>query len=256
MSDGLIVTVKANNLALLNEELGFYGRLARKTVEQVVEKKGRDLGIQLYREFTARRYGGNRREKIAEREMRERAAAGNGTRLRPEIRLKFEAAKKQLTQEIRSAGQIRRRAREMGGAGSLDVFRAALKQGISDRKKRTNAWRVAVGMEVGMRQAGRGVLGASFLMFRRQKGDARQGDITTATGTRLIRNRTNQPLGKVEFAPGRVTISGYTEGLDVVDNRYAIINAAAAAVRADMRNYFRRKLGENSQAFRLLKPIN
>ena len=55
----LTLTADARELDLLNRELGLYARLSGKTIGETLDKKGRDLGIQLYRGFSEAKWGGS-----------------------------------------------------------------------------------------------------------------------------------------------------------------------------------------------------
>lgn len=218
MSAPIAITVTAPNLDRLNSELGLYAQLARKTMSEVVAKKGRDLGIQLQRQFTDHRFGGKGGGKIARTELENRTSRGIGTRVRPSV------------------------LQELGVAAKSESQRGNQRTG---NRRRLSLWQIAVGREVSKRQAGRGVLGASFLLFRKRTSQSR--------GTFLVVNRTGNPMGKVEQGDGFLSIVGYTPGLQVVNMRYGVVNNAAAMVRRDMQPYFKRKLGENSAAFQFIK---
>lgn len=216
MSDGFTVQIDPRSLqqlAALNRELGQYAVLARKTMDETLDKKGRDLGIQMYREYTAHKLG----KGIARRELDARAAAGKGTRVRPELLARYREGRAQFSKLGSNKG----------------------------RKSGVNQWRRIVGAEVALRQSGAGVLGASFLMFRNRSNGA--------LGNRQVLNRTGKPLGAVLRSHGTLSIIGYTPGLAVVDARYGIIGNAAAAVRADMAPYIARKLAEAQARNRFVK---
>lgn len=120
----LSLTADTRELDLLNRELALYSQLSGMTIEETLDKKGRDLGIQLYRLYDAHRFGKGQRKGFAAIELSARTAQGRGTVVRPELRARYESARKALTSEIRSAGQYRRSAKELGLAG-LGVYRAA-----------------------------------------------------------------------------------------------------------------------------------
>ena len=191
-------------LQQLNRELALYSVLARKTMDEVLDKKGRDLGIQLFREFSAHKLG----KGMARRDLDARTAAGKGTRVRPELLARYQQARKQFSALGRDKG----------------------------RRSGVNQWRRIVGAEVAMRQAGSGVLGASFLWYR-NRGSGR-------VDTRQVLNRTGKPLGEVVRTPGALSIIGHPAGLAAVSARYGILANAVGAVRADMAPYITRKLAE------------
>lgn len=208
------------SLEALNSDLALYMRLSGKTAQEVLEKKGRDLGIQLYRGFTDAKWGGSGAAPgIARLELRARTAAGIGTRVRPELLMRYRSGRA-ADRAVRAAG-----GRVPGGRRSL--------------------WQRIVGGEVALRQSGRGSLAASFLLFRRRSSQAR--------GVTYQVNRISKRAGYVERGENYLRIVGLTPGLAEVDRRYGITAGAIAAVRADMAPYFLRKLRENRPQFRILK---
>lgn len=126
-------SVESPDLQRLQLSLREYAELSGKTDAEVLAKKGRDLGIQLFRGFRQHKFGGSERQRgqqgVAWRELRQRTAAGLGTRVRPSL--------------LQSSGRGRSR-------------------------RRINARQEAVRREVAARQRSRGYLAASFLWFRRR----------------------------------------------------------------------------------------
>lgn len=200
-------------LARLNQGLRLYAQLARKTMDEVLEKKGRDLGIQLYRGFRGVRWKG---KGIAYREFRRRLRAGQGTRVRTREILDKWKARIPLVQNVTKRG-IRR------GRVATDTYP-------------TSQWQRAVAQELARRQAGQGALAASFLWMRRRSSQAR--------GTYYVRNKTGRPLGYVEKGAEYFRIVSLQPGADVVDQRYGIVARAAATVMSDMAPYIDRKQRE------------
>jgi len=200
-------------MARLNQGLRLYAQLARKTMDEVLDKKGRDLGIQLYRGFRAVRWKG---KSIAYREFRRRVKSGQGTRVRTrEISEKWKS-KIPLTQNVTKRG-IRR------GRVATDTYP-------------TSPWQRAVAQELLRRQAGQGALAASFLWMRRRSSQAR--------GVVYVRNKTGRPIGYAERGAEHFRIVSLQPGADIIDRRYGIVARAAAAVTADMAPYIARKQQE------------
>lgn len=238
------------SLAQLSTELGQYAELARLSLEEAIEKKGRDLGIKLYQGFKEVQWGGpGKTAGLARAELATRTAAGRGTRVREVLRRRYREARSELDFDVRSYGQQRRRA------GTLDQWSSARDKGIEARAKRRSLWQKIVGEEIRMRQSGIGYLAASFLLFRRAtRFSTSKGKMVASLSRDFVPNRTGKPLGAVERAPGRLSILGYAEGLDVVDSRHAVVPRAIEAVRADMIPYIQRKLREQTTRFRYARP--
>lgn len=223
-----------SDLARLNVGLGLYAKASGKSMDEVLEKKGRDLGIKLYQGFRAVRWGGNAGTQgniLAFAELRARTAAGRGTRVRASILAQMDASRQTLAQA--RVGLLRARA-----LGPLTV--AQRRELRTNVRRRANLWRAAVGAEVRARGRGVGVLAVSFLWFRKRQSRER--------GTFFVRNRTGRPLGYVEKQPNSLRIVGLTPGLDVVGERYGVVSAAVNAVTADMIPYISRKLDAAARA--------
>jgi len=101
------------------------------------------------------------------------------------------------------------------------------------RRLRTDLWRRIVGRELSARQAGIGMLGASFLWYRKRSSQSK--------GTYYMPNRTGKPLGYVDRGDGYLRIVGEAAGLEVVDPRYGIVSQALAIETADMVPYIERR---------------
>lgn len=213
--------VLSSNSAAFNSALGQYMGLTKALPDEVLEKKGRDLGIRLFRGFRGRQYGGPQRNAgIARRDLATRTAAGQGTRVRRSLLNEYFEKRQALRSEIKGF---------VGPQNSRGELRSI--------KRRVALWQSFVGREIGLRQRGIGVLAASFLWFRRRTSQAR--------GTFYVRNKTGRPLGSVEKGEGYLRIVSATDGLVKVNQRYGIVDRALGDAATDMMEYIRRKEREN-----------
>lgn len=216
------------SLASFNAQLARYMELSKKLPNQILEKKGRDLGIKLFEGFREHQFGGNpKRKGIAAEELRQRSSQGRGIRVRPSLRKRYEQGREHLTYSVRSFGQGARRSL------LLSDYREAKREGRAARKRRSALWKKTVGMELAARESGIGVLAASFLWFRKRSNNS--------MGTFLVPNRTGKPLGYVERSENAMRIVGETPGLGTVDAKYSVVVGAINTATADMVEYITRK---------------
>ena len=216
------------SLASFNAQLARYMELSKKIPNQILEKKGRDLGIKLFEGFREHQFGGNpKRKGIAAEELRQRSSQGRGIRVRPSLRKRYEQGREYLTYSVRRFGQGARRSL------LLSDYREAKRDGRAARKRRSALWQKAVGMELAARESGIGVLAASFLWFRKRSNNS--------MGTFLVPNRTGKPLGYVERTENAMRIVGDTEGLAATDAKYQVVAGAINTATADMVEYVTRK---------------
>lgn len=216
------------SLASFNAQLARYMELSKKLPNQILEKKGRDLGIKLFEGFREHQFGGNpKRKGIAAEELRQRSSQGRGIRVRPSLRKRYEQGREYLTYSVRSFGQGARRSL------LLSDYREAKREGRAARKRRSALWKKTVGMELAARESGIGVLAASFLWFRKRSNNS--------MGTFLVPNRTGKPLGYVERTENAMRIVGETPGLGTVDAKYSVVVGAINTATADMVDYITRK---------------
>ncbi|HNZ63506.1 MAG TPA: hypothetical protein PKH23_04175 [Bacillota bacterium] len=202
--------------------------LSKKLPNQILEKKGRDLGIKLFEGFREHQFGGNpKRKGIAAEELRQRSSQGRGIRVRPSLRKRYEQGREHLTYSVRSFGQGARRSL------LLSDYREAKREGRAARKRRSALWKKAVGMELAARESGIGVLAASFLWYRKRSNNS--------MGTFLVPNRTGKPLGYVERSENALRIVGETPGLSAVDAKHSVVVGAINTATADMVEYVTRK---------------
>jgi hypothetical protein len=222
-----------HNLASLNSALERYAAASGKTMDEVLEKKGRDVGIRIWRGFSEKKFGGPGRKRVglARAELAARTAAGEGTRVRESLLHAYARQRKQLAID-------RLPLLEQKEKGLLSRSgRAALRKNLG---LRANLWRATVGREIALRQKGIGVLGASFLWFRARSNQAR--------GRFFVRNKTGRRLGYVEKGEGYLRIVGLKEGIGIVDARYLVVATALAGALADTEVYLARKQEEAFQA--------
>lgn len=223
------------SLAQFNARFARYAELNKRMPDELLEKKGRALGIALFKGFREHQFGGAPKNKgIAAEEFRARAEKGEGIVVRESLRKRYEQGRDFLTFSMRSAGQSARYA-------TLKADRQEAKRdGRAARKRRANLWQKAVSMELAARESGIGVLAASFLWFRKRSNNAR--------GTFLVPNRTGKPLGYVERTENAFRIVGETEGLAATDAKHSVIVAAINSEMADLDAYIARKEMENREA--------
>ena len=222
-----MITIETS-LAKFNEQLSRYMQLSKKLPGDILEKKGRDLGIKLFEGFREHQFGGNpKRKGIAAEELRQRSSQGRGIRVRPSLRKRYEQGREYLTYSVRSFGQGARRSL------LLSDYREAKRGGRAARKRRSALWKKTVGMELAARESGIGVLAASFLWFRKRSNNS--------MGTFLVPNRTGKPLGYVERTENAMRIVGETEGLAATDAKYQVVAGAINTATADMVDYITRK---------------
>lgn len=222
-----------HNLDVLQQALEDYAALSGKTSDQVLEKKGLDLSIKLGQAFRGKQWGGpSRQSGLARAELLARRASGRGTKVREKLMETFRQGRAELTSDIRSAGQHRRRARELGGRTGLSVFIAAAKAGLAARKRRAGLWNRIVAEEIRLRQKGIGVEAAGWYPYRRR---------STSAGAVFVRNKRGRELGFAEEGAGFLRLGNLVPGSDIVANRYDLLNQAMEAVIADIGEYTNRK---------------
>lgn len=206
-----------------------YTELSSRAPEDLMEKKGRALGIALFQGFDAKKFGGPGKKKrgLARAQLDERTADGRGTKVRPSLLAAYKSERAAFGSSIRSLGQL---ARNEIRSTQYKQLRAESRM---MRKKRAGLWNRVVSAEVNARQAGIGMLAASFLWYRKRQSQAK--------GTYIVPNRTGKPLGYVERGEGFFRIVSEAEGIDVVDARYGIVQAALARETADIVEYLAKK---------------
>lgn len=119
----------ASQLNRLNVRLRQYLDLTKKNEDEVLNKKGNDLRIQLFKLFYAQKFGGKGKKKIAWKELKDRTKAGRGTYVR----------QKYLTRAV--------------------PF-------VDKNGRKLSPWQRLVAQETARRQSGIGLLGVTFLQRR------------------------------------------------------------------------------------------
>lgn len=209
-----------SNLAAFNRALRQYATLTTKTLDEVLEKKGRALSIALFQGFAAHKWSAGRKG----------AGAVLGAMFATATRLPRSAYRQGNRLTDSAAGQVPVRKPVAGAPWSGSI------PDTTSNGAAMGAWRAAVAQEVLRRRAGVGVLGASFLWYRYRSNNA--------MGTFIVKNKAGKGLGAVERGDGFIRIIGYTEGLEKIDLDYGIVSAAIARETDDMDVYIQRKMQE------------
>lgn len=206
-----------------------YTELNSRAPEELMEKKGRALGVALFQGFSEHKFGGPGKvvKGLALGELRQRAADGRGTKVRPSLLSEYKQLRAHLGFSVRSFGQAARYSM------SKEDRREAKRDGRAAKRRRAALWNMYVGKEVALRQAGIGMLAASFLWYRKRQSQAK--------GTFTVLNRTGKPLGYVDRGEGFLRIVSEADGIDVVDARYGIVQAVLQRETADMAEYITKK---------------
>jgi hypothetical protein len=125
------ITVDTSDVDRFPHRLREYERVSGKTADEVLDKQGNKLRIEIGREFRKVKWKGGK--KVAQKELRARTRAGKGTK----VRLKY------LADDY------------AGSAPDTDKNGRPL-----------NKWQKLVWQEINRRQAGTGILGISFFNKR------------------------------------------------------------------------------------------
>ena len=226
MNQLISVEVK-EELDALNATLGAYLQVQSKlTTEEVLAKKGKDLGIKLFQGFWKLRELG-RRGDFDGPLFRQAAARGWRTKLR---------SKELFKEPYFTIAQFGRTAKMRYRKGEPRP---------SFGKKRT-ARGLLVAQELARRQRGIGLLGLSYLMFRKRD------DRNDLKGWRLVENKTSRKFGLMsrvtsgidEAGNAYFRIENFTPGIATVGEKQGIFAEAFRAARADMAAYLARKQTE------------
>lgn len=190
----------------LTRNLHDYELASRKTRSEILDQKGNDLRIQLFRGFWAQKLGGpgGKKKGIAFRELDRRTRAGVGTLVRLRV---------------------------------LDEKWIANMPETTKDGKPLSLWQKLVYQETQRRQSGIGILGVSFLSkrFRNKKGERYLAANVSKTLGELV------VISKDEDS---FTIRGMTPGMNEIAERYGIKARAINAVSADIEPYLARKFGQ------------
>lgn len=201
---GQFLLVDTSALNRLNRNLREYARVRyKKTEDEILNQKGNDLRIQLFRGFWAQKWKIKKGQGGAFKLLQKLSRAGKGFLVRQ-----------------------RRIMAEWSGK-------------IPDKDKRgrtLSLWQKLVAQEALRRQAGVGVLGVSFL--RKRWRFNKQGYYLTTNRTKGFGKAVTFLKRQGEFI-----ITGFTPGLRAVADRYGIIGGAINRVSVDIETYLAKKLG-------------
>jgi hypothetical protein len=205
------VQAVTSNLAQFNAAFARYVETwtarGNGTLDDALEKKGRDIGIQLWKAFAAHKWGGSARapKDLARSELDARAAEGKGIKLRASLMAEYLSAR----------GELRAALRGKKTRGAINA--------------KIRLWQKFVGRELAIRQRGIGYLSVAFLWFRKRSSQAR--------GTYFVQNRKGAPIGEVERGEGFFRITADPAGVGKVSNRYGIVSGVLANATADIEQY-------------------
>ena len=211
------------NLAIFNAAFTQYAEQwtarGHGTLEDALEKKGRDLGIKLFQGFRAHKWGGAGKapKDLARTELDARVAEGKGIRVRFTLMQEYLAERSKLREKYRGKHNHR---------GTM---------------AKISLWQKFVGKELALRQSGIGVLAAAFLWYRSRSNNAQ--------GTFYVRNKVGRPIGGVIRGDGTFRIVGDIEGLSEVDVRYGIVQQSLRTVEVDMLTYLAQRNNEMVKQF-------
>ena len=212
-----------NKIAIdaLAQKLKQYVAVSGKTAVDVLNQKGNDLRIQLYKEFAKYRWSKRRRSNIAWKEFRARVAAGKGTKI------------KWRTQMAANAPMTDKNGRP------------------------TSSYQRMIFSELEKRQRGIGFLAITFLLKRWNKKKSRLVRNYTATKSRAYGTLGEFILEEHPLMnQSQYEIRGFTDGLDMVANRHGILPRATAKVMADIDVYLQRKFNESLESHFMGKMAN
>jgi hypothetical protein len=206
-----MLIIDTTALTRLNGKLADYQKVInRLTIPEVLEKKGTDLRIQVWRLFYEQKFGGKGKKKpgIPMLELRRRAKAGIGTLVRN---------------------------RDLSGkwGAAPDTANGKKRQGY-----KLSLWQKLVWQEMERRKSGIGVLAIGFLSKQFQKG------FNLPKGKMETTSKVFGPMVRLTKDETSYTIEGFTPYLAELSNRYNIANRAIAAVEKDVDVYLNRKMEE------------
>ena len=203
--------IQAQNQAAVDavsRKLKEYVRVTGKTAFDVMDKKGNDLRIQMFRGMFEKKFGGRRKGRnktIAYLEFARRSKAGSGIKVRSDV--------------------------SVDGAPAVD------KNG-----KPLSEWQRKVWGELAARTKGQGLLGIAFLKNKWSKPGGRivRNKMSRKLGM-LAKYTTDE---SVLANSASFTLEGFVDGSKTVSDRYGIAAKALSRVGADIDKYLARKLDE------------
>lgn len=165
--------------------------------------------------------------------------ARKGVDLRIQV---FRGMKRQEWKRGRKGGAWREQQRRFkAGKGVKVRDRFGGDEGQDKNGKKLTRWQRAVKHEIDRRARGVGLIGVTFLDRRWRK---------PKKGHYLSRN-TSRSLGTLAITQQTATeyrLTASTPGVDIVSNRYGVLNRALETVTADMNKYLTRKANEAAKA--------
>lgn len=220
----------ASNLPQFNSALASYiaAHQGRKGVQEIMQKKGNNLGMRLFKVFSDHKWGGPGKPKknLARAELDARVSTGKGIKVRSLILKTYQRERASMNYFSRSVGQRLRFFK-----GTLDDWSSLRDKREKNKEQRSNLWRKAVQSELSARQRGIGMLAASFLWYRKRSSQAR--------GTYYVKNRSGKyNLGYAVADESSFQIVADAPGSAQVDARYGLVNQAISEEMADIEKYF------------------
>jgi hypothetical protein len=218
-------TADTKELERFGDTMKRYLAVSKKEEDEVLNRKGNDLRIQIGKGFQRQRWKGGKR--IAEREGKRRAKSGKGTLVRAQYLMDRYIGK--APEYIKKKATSRKR-------------KGQYKAGTYSALVKTTKWQKLVWQEWQRRSAGIGVLAVSFFSkrFRYKKGE-RYLDVN--------RSKSFGTLVNIEKGDGFFRIRGYTPGLQEVGSRYGVVNQALRNVRNDTETYILRKYTSSLRSY-------
>lgn len=206
-----------DSLGKLNEDLALYMELSKLSVQEVVDKKGRDLGIKLFQGFWKLR---TKRSNNPFAGPMFTAAKARGWRTKVRTR----TIEDEPYLSIQSQGFFMRRGRRKG-----------VEKDVKSRRSRRG---LAVAQELARRQHGAGLLGVSFLGSRwRSNSQGRYLRVNKSKKLGTLSTVESGPLPDGAFFRLRV----FTPGIDTVGEKRGIFATAIREIRKDTAIYLVRK---------------
>lgn len=226
-------------LEALHQALQRYGEVSKRDLTDTLHKKANDIRIELFRGYYAQRFRGTRKGSLASKgvafaQMRRRAKSGQGVALRQSLQSGPASPKAPL--------EYFQRRKLRGANGTNRKLRVPV--AMSNYQRR-------VWTELARRQAGIGVLGASFLMqrwnkkrtrLRSNRGGVAPLEVHTQQGYR------NNELGRITLSHDFARIEGFVPGQAKIGARSSILAIALRNVRQDTEVYLKRKAEESIAA--------
>jgi len=203
-----------SELSRLSRNLQDYALASKYTMSEVLEKKGNDVRIQLFKLFWEQKFGGGgkRKSDIAFSELERRSRAGKGTLVRQKI----------LNSDVGTPPDKSRTG------------------------KKLSLWQKLVWQETERRSHGIGVIAIGFLSrrYRTRKRINSSGQAFIERYVDVNRSRALGDLVRITKTEESFSIEGMTPGMAEVASRYNIPTRAMAAVSDDIEPYLARKFGQ------------